>query len=83
MARADVPAIEQIFANTINETARGDPEALGARIVAALGEGRLPHSPGEWDRGHRARFAALRRTDARNAAAGHPRRRPGLDVQDL
>jgi hypothetical protein len=38
MPRADVPAVGQIIANTINETARGDPDALAARIVAALGE---------------------------------------------
>jgi hypothetical protein len=38
MSRADVPAVERIIANTINETARGDPDALAARIVAALGE---------------------------------------------
>src|SRR3954463_678948 len=38
MARADLPAVERIIANTINETARGDPDALAARIVAALGE---------------------------------------------
>jgi hypothetical protein len=36
MSRADVPAVERIIANTINETARGDPDALAARIVAAL-----------------------------------------------
>jgi hypothetical protein len=38
MSRADVPAVERIIANTINETARGDPDALAARIIAALGE---------------------------------------------
>jgi hypothetical protein len=38
MSRTDVPAIQRIIANTINETARGDPNALAARIVAALGE---------------------------------------------
>ena len=38
MSRADVPPVERIIANTINETARGDPDALAARIVAALGE---------------------------------------------
>jgi hypothetical protein len=38
MSRADVPAVERIIADTINETARGDPNALAARIVAALGE---------------------------------------------
>ena len=31
-------AVERIIANTINETARGDPDALAARIVAALAE---------------------------------------------
>jgi hypothetical protein len=36
MSRADVPAVQRIVANTINETARGDPNALAARIVAAL-----------------------------------------------
>ena len=35
MPRADVLAV---IATTINETARGDPDALAARIVAALGE---------------------------------------------
>jgi hypothetical protein len=38
MSRADVPAVERIIANTINETARGDPDALAARVVAALRE---------------------------------------------
>jgi hypothetical protein len=38
MSRADVRAVERIIANTINETARGDPDALAARIIAALGE---------------------------------------------
>ena len=38
MSRADVPAVERIIANTINETARGDPDALAARILAALEE---------------------------------------------
>jgi hypothetical protein len=36
MSSADVRAVERIIANTINETARGDPNALAARIVAAL-----------------------------------------------
>jgi hypothetical protein len=30
--------IARIIANTINETARGDPDALAARIGAALAE---------------------------------------------
>ena len=31
-----VPPVDRIIANTINETARGDPDALASRIVAAL-----------------------------------------------
>jgi hypothetical protein len=31
-------SVEWIIANTINETAQGDPDSLAARIVAALGE---------------------------------------------
>jgi hypothetical protein len=38
MSRADLRAVERIIANTINETARGDPGALATRIVAALGQ---------------------------------------------
>jgi hypothetical protein len=38
MPKTSTPAVEQIIANTINETARGDPEGLAARIVAALAE---------------------------------------------
>ena len=38
MSRADVPTVERIIASTINAAARGDPDALAARIVAALGE---------------------------------------------
>jgi hypothetical protein len=38
MSRADVRAVERIIANTINATARGDPDALAASSVAALGE---------------------------------------------
>ena len=38
MSGIDVAAIERIIANTINETARGDPEALASCIVAALAE---------------------------------------------
>jgi hypothetical protein len=39
MPKVEAPAVERIIANTINETARGDPGALAARIVAALAEG--------------------------------------------
>src|SRR5438477_982851 len=38
MPKAETPAIERIIANTINKTARGDPDELAARIVAALTE---------------------------------------------
>jgi hypothetical protein len=38
MAKGDISAVERIIANTINETARGDPGALAARIVPALAE---------------------------------------------
>jgi hypothetical protein len=38
MPEGNSAAIERIIANTINETARGDPDALAARIVAALAE---------------------------------------------
>ena len=33
-----MPRAQSVIANTINETARGDPDDLAARIVAALGE---------------------------------------------
>jgi len=33
-----VPPVDRIIANTINETARGDPDALASGIVAALAE---------------------------------------------
>jgi hypothetical protein len=36
MPEGDSADIERIIASTINETARGDPDALAARIVAAL-----------------------------------------------
>ena len=45
------------------------------------GGGGIPYPPGQPDRGHRARFPAVRRADARDAPAGSLRRRPGLDVQ--
>src|SRR5947209_1715300 len=38
MSKGDISAVERIIANTINETARGDPDDLVARIVAALTE---------------------------------------------
>ena len=38
MSKVETPAVERIIADTINETARGDPDALAARIVGALAE---------------------------------------------
>jgi hypothetical protein len=38
VSKGDISGVERIIANTINETARGDPDALAARIVAALAE---------------------------------------------
>ena len=38
MLERDSATVERIIANTINETARGDPDALAARIVADLAE---------------------------------------------
>jgi hypothetical protein len=38
MSESDSAAVEWIIANTIKETARGDPDALASRIVAALAE---------------------------------------------
>ena len=38
MPNGDSAAVERIIATTINETARGDPDTLAARIVAALAE---------------------------------------------
>jgi hypothetical protein len=32
MSKGDISAVERIIANTINETARGDPDDLAARI---------------------------------------------------
>src|SRR5580692_11258141 len=36
MPKVEAPAVERIIANTIDETARGDPDALASGIVAAL-----------------------------------------------
>jgi hypothetical protein len=38
MSKVEASAVERIIANTISETPRGDPDALAARIVAALAE---------------------------------------------
>jgi hypothetical protein len=39
MSTRDSATVERIIAETINETARGDPDALAAHIVTALAEG--------------------------------------------
>jgi hypothetical protein len=83
MAEIDTAAVERIIANTINETARGDPDALATRIGATLAEagrpGQRDPAPGQsGDRGHRARRSAIRRADARKAAARSSRRRPEI-----
>jgi hypothetical protein len=36
MSKVEASAVERIIANTIKEAARGDPDALASRIVAAL-----------------------------------------------
>ena len=36
MSKGDAPAVERIIANTINETTRGDPDDLAARVVASF-----------------------------------------------
>jgi hypothetical protein len=46
-----VPSIQRIIANTINEKAFGDSDALAPDIIAALPENGVPDSPG----GHGAR----------------------------
>src|SRR5271165_2688119 len=38
MSKGDSGTAERIIANTINDTARGDPDGLAARIVAALAQ---------------------------------------------
>ena len=50
-----VPPVDRIIANTINETARGDPDALASGIVAALAE---------------AGYSSSRRMEWRPARAG-------------
>ena len=45
MSEINVAAVERIVANTIVETARGDPIALASRIVAALADAGYRISP--------------------------------------
>ena len=59
MPKVEAPAVERIIANTINETARGDPDALAARIVAALAEAGFRRR-GQRERGHRPSPPACR-----------------------
>jgi hypothetical protein len=55
MSKADAAAVVRIIANTINETARGDPDALAARIIAALAEAGYRIVPANGMEGHRTR----------------------------
>src|SRR5260370_2168938 len=82
MSKRDISADERIIANTINETGRGDPDALAARIVAALGEAGYHIGPANGIEGHRPRPPAVRQAAPRDAATGPLRRRPRLDIQD-
>jgi hypothetical protein len=38
MPKAEISAVKHIIANTIHETARGDPDGLASRVIAALAE---------------------------------------------
>jgi hypothetical protein len=61
MSERDNATVKRIIANTINETARGDPDALAARIVADLTEAgfRIVSAKGKED------TALLQRAEAR------------------
>jgi hypothetical protein len=62
MSKRDISAVERIIANTINETARGDPDDLAARVVAALTEAgfRIVSADGREDTALGPRRAAAR-----------------------
>ena len=65
--------ISRIIANTINETARGDPDDLAARIVAALTEAgfRIVSANGREDTALGPQRARTREsTEARTATPG-------------
>src|SRR5690242_10425101 len=69
MSKADLPAAERIIANTINETARRDPDALAAALVEAGCRTAWPI----WDGGHVTRF-----TNGPRQSRKFRRRRIGL-----
>ena len=76
--------ISRIIANTINETARGDPDDLAARIVAALTEAgfRIVSADGREDTAlgpARRRKAALPQPQ-RGHLVSCPRSRDGLGL---
>jgi len=82
MSRADVPTVERIIADTINETARGDPDALAFRIVAALaaaGYGIVPANGVEDTALGLQPFDKLSREMRPQDPFG---RRPRLDIRD-
>ena len=71
MRKAYVPPVDTIIARTINETARGDPDALASGIVAAWPRPDTASSRRmEWSQP--GRVSAIRRADTGNAAARHP-----------
>jgi hypothetical protein len=47
MPERDISHVEWVIANTINETARGDPDALAARILTALADAGYRIVPGD------------------------------------
>ena len=59
MPKAYVPPVDTIIASTINETARGDPEELASRIVAALAEAGYSIVPR--GRMHTTRYSCMHR----------------------
>ena len=73
MARTDSPSVEEVIGDTINETARGDPDALAARIAAALAEAgfRIVSANGREDTALGPQRARTREsTEARTATPG-------------
>src|SRR5260370_41340631 len=70
MSKRDISAVERIIANTINETARGDPDALAARIVAALGEAANHIFPANSPKEHPPPPPTHRQAAPRNGAQG-------------
>ena len=90
MSKVEASAVERIIANTINETARGDPDALAARIVAALAEAgfRIVSAKGKRTPHHRPAQSRHSSTEAQTGIAGFlsaiPRRaRPSSGTKQM